>query len=28
VLSDMGYEIYNFAKAGCTIEDIIYQWIL
>ena len=26
VLSDMGYEIYNFAKAGCTIEDIIYQF--
>jgi len=26
VLSDMGYEIYNFGKGGCTIEDIIYQF--
>lgn len=26
ILSDMGYEIYNFGKGGCTIEDIIYQF--
>jgi hypothetical protein len=26
LLVDMGYEVYNFAKSGCTIEDIIYQF--
>jgi hypothetical protein len=27
LLVDMGYEVYNFAKSGCTIEDIIYQFL-
>lgn len=26
LLEDMGYEVHNFAKSGCTIEDIIYQF--
>lgn len=26
LLVDMGYEVYNFAQGGCTIEDIIYQF--
>lgn len=26
VLSELGYEVYNFGRGGCTIEDIIYQF--
>lgn len=26
ILSDLGYEVYNFGRGGCTIEDIIYQF--
>jgi len=25
-LKEWGYDVYNFGKGGCTIEDIIYQF--